>query len=47
MLNSLGDTWNVSSRFTDYREMMQQNNVDAVLIANPHVYHRRGCAGSY
>lgn len=39
VLTTVGDTWNVSNRFTDYRELVRQNDVDAVLIANPHVYH--------
>jgi predicted dehydrogenase len=39
VLDKVGESWNVAGRFTDYRELVRQENVDAVLVTNPHVYH--------
>lgn len=39
VLNSVGDHWGVAQRYPEYRDLIQASNVDAVLVANPHVYH--------
>ena len=37
--DGVGDAWGVARRFADYRDLIADADVDAVLIANPHVYH--------
>jgi predicted dehydrogenase len=39
VLDGVGSHWGVAKRFQDYHELVQQPDVDAVLVANPHVYH--------
>jgi predicted dehydrogenase len=39
VLGQVGDRWGVPKRLFDYRELVAQEDVDAVLVANPHVYH--------
>jgi predicted dehydrogenase len=39
VLNSVGDQWGIANRFQAYQDLVQQQNVDAVLVTNPHVYH--------
>lgn len=39
VLDSVGETWGVSKRYLDYRELVQQPDVDVVLVTNPHAYH--------
>ena len=39
VLKEVGDIWNVSKRFHEYHELIEQADVDAVLIANPNAYH--------
>lgn len=39
VLDGVGGHWNVAKCFLDYQELVAQNDVDAVLIANPHAYH--------
>lgn len=39
ILQGVGDHWNVGKRFQDYRELVQQEDVDIVLVANPNAYH--------
>lgn len=38
-LNGVGDQWNIAARFTDYHDLVQWPDVDAVLVTNPHAYH--------
>lgn len=38
-LDGVGDRWNVPARATDYRALLARPDVEAVLIANPHVHH--------
>lgn len=40
LLNRMGDHFGVGARFTDYREMIDQGDLDAVLIATPHNVRR-------
>lgn len=39
VLDGVGDHWQVTKRFLDYRELIEQDDVDVVLIANPHADH--------
>jgi predicted dehydrogenase len=39
ILEELGRLWNVKTLTTDHRELVAQNDVDAVLVANPHAFH--------
>ena len=39
VLQGVGEHWRVSKRFLDYRELVAQDDVDIVLIANPNAYH--------
>ena len=39
VVTQVADTWNVAKRFHDYRELVAQADVDAVLIASPNAYH--------
>src|SRR5260221_3548385 len=39
VLDGVGDTWGVARRFVDYRDLVASPEVDAVLVANPHVLH--------
>jgi predicted dehydrogenase len=39
VLEEVGNTGRVSKRFQDYHELIEQNDVEAVLIANPNAYH--------
>jgi predicted dehydrogenase len=38
-LNGVGDQWNIEKRCTDYRDLSELADVDAVLIANPPAFH--------
>lgn len=39
VLEGVADTWRVSQRFDDYRQLIEQGDVDVVLVANPNGYH--------
>ena len=39
VLDGVGDRYDIKARFRDYRELVASAEVDAVLIANPHVFH--------
>lgn len=39
VLDGVGDHWRVAKRFLDYRELVEQDDVDVVLVANPNAYH--------
>jgi predicted dehydrogenase len=39
VLDAVGDQWRDAVRLADYRALIERSDVDAVLIANPHVYH--------
>lgn len=39
ILGELGRRWNIENLATDHREVVSRRDVDAVLIANPNVFH--------
>lgn len=39
VLAGVGVAWNVARRFRDYQDLLALHEIDAVLIANPNVYH--------
>jgi predicted dehydrogenase len=39
VLQSLGEQWRVPKRYRDYQELVTQDEVDAVLVANPDAFH--------
>jgi predicted dehydrogenase len=39
VLDAVGDAAGVTKRYLDYRDLVGQPDVDAVLITNPHAYH--------
>jgi predicted dehydrogenase len=39
VLAAVGGEWPEAARLADYRELVVRGDVDAVLVANPHVYH--------
>ena len=39
VLSGVGRRWGVAARFLRYGEVLEQEDVDAVLVANPHAYH--------
>ncbi len=39
VLQAVGEQWRVTKRYREYQELLAQDDVDAVLIANPDVYH--------
>jgi predicted dehydrogenase len=39
ILEVLGKLWNIQTLTTDYRELIAQSDVDAVLVANPNAFH--------
>lgn len=39
VLDGVGDAWGVARRVLDYRDLVTASEVDAVLVANPHVLH--------
>ena len=39
VLQSVGKRWGVTNLFRDYRDLVGQDDVDVVLIANPNAYH--------
>lgn len=39
VLDSVGDQWQVRTRFRNYQDVLWRDDVDAVLVANPHAYH--------
>lgn len=41
VLKEVADCEGVTARYTDYKKMLEQSNVDAVFIATPHFLHRQ------
>ena len=39
VLQGVGEQWRVPKRYHEYRDLLAQDDVDAVLIANPDAYH--------
>lgn len=39
VLQTVANRWRVPNRFHDYRDLLAQDAVDAVLVANPNAYH--------
>jgi len=39
VMNAVGDQWGIARRYQAYEDLLAQNDIDAVLIANPHAYH--------
>jgi predicted dehydrogenase len=39
VLQEVGDQWRVPKRYRNYQELVVQGDVDAVVVANPDVYH--------
>lgn len=39
VLEGITNQWNIPHRFPDYRDLVTQNDVDVVLVANPNAYH--------
>ncbi len=39
VLEGVGKKWNITKRFLDYHDLLNDSEVDAVLITTPHVYH--------
>ncbi len=39
VLETVASTWRVAKRFYDYQQLIERDDVDAVLIANPNAYH--------
>ncbi|MFI5014944.1 MAG: Gfo/Idh/MocA family oxidoreductase [Hyphomicrobiales bacterium] len=39
VLETVGERWGVARRFLDHRDLVACEEVDAVLVANPHVHH--------
>jgi predicted dehydrogenase len=39
VLRGVADRWGVAKRYAEYRELIAQDDVDAVLVANPDAYH--------
>ncbi len=39
VLQGVGDQWRVPKRHHNYQELLAQDDVDAVLVANPDAYH--------
>ena len=41
VVDGVGEQWNIRKRFLDERDLLAQDDVDAVLIASPSHYHAR------
>ena len=39
VLSGIGGRWGVAAQFEHYEEVLGQEDVDVVLVANPHAYH--------
>lgn len=39
VLQAVGEHWRMSKRYHEYRDLLAQDDVDAVLVANPDAYH--------
>jgi predicted dehydrogenase len=39
VVDGVGDQWNVPRRYQDYRDLVESDAVDAVLVTNPHAFH--------
>lgn len=39
VLKAVGNQWRVTKQYLDYRDLIAQSDVDAVLITNPNAYH--------
>jgi predicted dehydrogenase len=41
VMDTLGNRWNIKKRFLNERELLEQDDVDAILIATPNQFHAR------
>jgi len=41
VLQAVGEQWRVPKRYQDYHDLLAQQDVDVVLIANPNAYHAK------
>ncbi|MBI1774970.1 MAG: Gfo/Idh/MocA family oxidoreductase [Proteobacteria bacterium] len=39
VLDAIGSEWAIPTRLEDYRDLIAREDVDIVLVANPHVFH--------
>lgn len=39
VLKTVGQQWQIPKGYTDYRQLMEEADTEAILIANPNVYH--------
>jgi predicted dehydrogenase len=39
VLQTVGEQWQIQKRYRNYQDLVSQDDVDAVLVANPDVYH--------
>jgi predicted dehydrogenase len=39
VLNQVGNQWQISQRYLDYRDLLAKAEVDAILVASPDAYH--------
>jgi predicted dehydrogenase len=39
VLDCVGEQWRIDRRFQDYRDLVEDAEIDAVLVTNPHVFH--------
>jgi predicted dehydrogenase len=46
VLEELGRRWCIKNLLTDYRQLVTRNDVDAVLVANPHAFHAEVTLGA-
>lgn len=46
VLAGVGDRWRIAGRYTEHEALLAESGVDAVLIANPHVFHAEVAAAA-